>query len=131
MRQRSILYVAFAIVVFAGCSSGGQPGQRRVSNQNELTIEQIREVGAQDAYEAVQRLRPLWLRTRSPSSVNSPNSILVYADNVRLGGLDALRGYPLDAIKKINYLTASEATNRLPGAGSIVVDGAIVISTRQ
>ena len=131
MVVRLMLAVMFAALALAGCSSGRQPGARPVTNQNELTIEQIRESGAHDAYEAIQRLRPLWLRTRSPSSVNSPNTILVYVNNVRLGGIEALRGYPLDAITKLEYLTASEATNRLPGTGSTVVEGAIVIATRQ
>ena len=130
MRCRSLVFVMLSVAALAACSSAAQGG-RQVTNQNELTIEQIRDSGARDALEAVERLRPLWLRTRSQSSVNAPNTILVYVNTVRLGGLDALRGYPLDAVTKISFLTASEATNRLPGAGSSVVDGAIVISTRQ
>ena len=129
-------YVVRAVIVAAtlfgvACSSRSQPGASRVSAQNELTIEQIRESGARDAFEAVQRLRPLWLRSRGQTSVNSANTILVYQNATRLGGIDALRGYPVEGITKIKYLTASEAANILLGTGTTVVEGAIVISTRQ
>ena len=128
--------VVTALAVSAGLFSASCASSRTgtkdpaVSMQNELSIEQIRASGSVDALEAVQRLRPLWLRTRAPSSVSGPNEILVYQNSTRLGGLEALRGYPLDGITKIRYLTASEAANRLPGTGSTVVEGAIVISTR-
>jgi len=121
--------MASLALLSTACSSK-TPGTGTVSNQNELTIEHIRESGARDAFDAVQRLRPLWLRTRSPSSINAPNTILVYQNETRLGGIEALRGYPIEGIAKITYLTASEAANKLLGTGTMVVDGAIVISTR-
>ena len=128
-------YVVPALIVtatlFSGACSGRTQAGSRVSNQNELTVDQIRESGARDALEAVQRLRPLWLRTRGQSSINAPNTILVYQNETRLGSIDALRGYPIDGIAKLTYLTASEAANKLLGTGSTVVEGAIVISTRQ
>ena len=125
----ALLFSAALMASCSGTRSGG--GAAWIGNQNELTIVQIRESGAQDALEAVQRLRPLWLRTRSPSSVNAPNTVLVYLNDTRLGGIDALRGYPLEGITKLNYLTASEAANKLLGTGTTVVDGAIIISTRK
>jgi hypothetical protein len=114
------------------CSSGRSATQGpSLGNQNELTLEQIRASDARDALEAVERLRPLWLRTRSPSSVNAPNTILVYLNDTRLGGIAALRGYPLEGITGMTYLSASEAANKLSRVGTAVVDGAIVLSTRR
>jgi hypothetical protein len=127
----AISLVLGALLSGAACSSSRSAGSAAVSPQNELTLEQIRNSGGNDALEVVQRLRPLWLRTRSQSSINGPNTILVYMNETRLGGVEALRGYPLEAITKITYLTASEAANKLMGTGTTVVDGAIVLSTRK
>jgi hypothetical protein len=124
------LFMFVMLVAAVGCSARGG-GQATTTSQNELTSDQIRASGGVDAWEVIQRTRPLWLRTRSASSVNAPNTVLVYQNDTRLGGIDALRGYPLDAIVKITYLSASEAANKLPGTGSTVVDGAIVIHTRR
>jgi hypothetical protein len=120
-----------AALLSVACSSRTQGGGSRVSSQNELTIHQIRESGARDALEAVQRLRPLWLKTRNPTTINAPNTILVYENDTRLGGIDALRGYPIDAIAGLKYMTGAEATNVLLGTRAAGVEGAIVISTRK
>jgi hypothetical protein len=57
-----------------------------------------------------------------------PTTVLVYVNETRLGGLDALRGYPLLSVASLRYLDASQA-GLLPGAGSAHVEGAIVIRT--
>jgi hypothetical protein len=122
--------VALAGLLFVSCSTARpQDGDLKIGTANELNSEQIRASDARDALELVQRLRPLWLKPGSPRSVNAPNTILVYLNDTRLGGIEMLRGVPLETITKINYLSASEAANKLVGTGSTVLDGAIVIST--
>jgi len=92
-------------------------------------IEQQRLAGVQDLHELVTRVRPRWLQMRSERSLNLETTILVYKDAGRLGGVDALRGYPLENVTSIRYLDSAQA-GALPGNRGTHVQGAIVISTK-
>ena len=46
---------------------------------------------ARNALVAVQTLRSNWLQTRGRDSYASPSAVVVYLDNQKLGGTDALR----------------------------------------
>jgi len=56
--------------------------------------------------------------------------LLVYLDNTRMGGTDALRDIPATSITALQYMDAATATARLPGIGSTVISGAIVATSR-
>ncbi len=84
---------------------------------------------ARNVYEAIEQLRPLWLQGRGSRSVRLGTGILVYQNRSRLGGLEALRDIPLNAVASVRYLD-SAAAGQLPGAGSQHVEGAIVVYTQ-
>jgi hypothetical protein len=117
-------------VVTLACASGaGGTGTRTNSNTiDSAQIEDMRRAGVRDLYELVDRLRPRWLQIRSDRSLQLETIILVYHHDTRLGGVETLRGYPLTGITSIRYLDAAQA-GLLPGAGSVHVEGAIVINT--
>jgi hypothetical protein len=126
MTRRSLfLLVMVLTAVAAGCAStsegaGGDP--------NVLTQDQIAGSYARNAYELIEHLRPRWLIRRAERSQRLPTGILVYQNRSLIGGLDVLRDIPTQGIYSVRYFDATQA-GRLPGAGSTVVDGAIVIST--
>jgi hypothetical protein len=91
-------------------------------------VEEIQRSGARNAYEAVERLRPLWLRSRRERTRGAPTSILVYLNGTRLGGTDTLRRLEVIPITSIRYLDAAGAMS-LPGLGSVRIEGAIMVST--
>ena len=114
----------------AACAGQSRPGAAR-SNPNlisEAEIQQVQEAGVRDLFELVSRQRPAWLQTRTERSLQLETTVLVYHNETRLGGLDALRGYPLLNVVSLRYLDAAQA-GLLPGAGSAHVEGAIVIRT--
>ncbi|HEX2094028.1 MAG TPA: hypothetical protein VHG28_16620 [Longimicrobiaceae bacterium] len=119
----------------AGCAttreSGppGTPAARR--DLNVITVEEVRSVGARNALEAVERLRPLWLRTRPGRTASLAGLILVYMDGVRLGGAEALRTLPAEGIASMRFLDAAAAKAQLSNTGSAAFDGAIVISSSR
>jgi hypothetical protein len=116
--------------VAAACA-GARGGGTRVTNPNLLSltdIDQAREDGIRDLYELIDRTRPRWLQGRNPRSLQLPTVIAVYHHETLLGGIDVLRGYPLISVTSLRYLDAAQAM-LLPGAGSMHVEGAIVIST--
>lgn len=121
-RRLAALLVAVGVGA-AGCASAGGPGQRQ-DDQRTLTVEEMQASGYQDAFSAVQALRPQWLFMRGTTSINSPETIKVYLDNSRMGGVDQLRQVPVRSIASIRYMDALEATNRWGldhGLGAILV----------
>ncbi len=129
--SRAPLLLGLAMVcVGAACAGQSRPGSER-RNPNLIGIAEIQEMqqaGVRDLYELVSRLRPTWLQTRSERSLQLETTVLVYHNETRLGGIDALRGYPLVNIASVRYLDAAQA-GLLPGASSAHVEGAIVIRT--
>jgi hypothetical protein len=111
----------------AACTSmrGGTVagGQQRV-----LTLDQIERYGASNAYEAVRTLRPMWLQKRGMQSINFEGEIVVYYDNVRLGGVESLRSISTSVIRRMEFMSASTATQRW-GAGH--THGAILVFARS
>lgn len=124
-----------SVVVIGACAAttAGDDGQPRNRDRNLIVAAEIEQLGVRNAYEAVERLRPQWLtvsRGGATSFYSGVNGVLVYHDQTRLGGLEALRNYPTGAITRIKFLDASTAAATLPGIGSGHVAGAIVIETR-
>jgi hypothetical protein len=138
--------LALALAAAAGCASGGSaPGAvsagaaadsgttvRTTGTRRDLsviTVEEIQRSGAMNAYEAVERLRPFWLRSRNATSSRGvPASILVYLNGSRLGGIDMLRRLEVIPVTSIRYMDAAAAKS-LPGLASFRVEGAIMVST--
>jgi hypothetical protein len=119
----STLLLCFAVL--GGCApmpgaAGGDP--------NMLTRDQIAGSNTRNAYELIEHMRPRWMMQRFDRSQRLPTGILVYQNRQLLGGLDTLREIDTQGIYSIRYLDATQA-GRLPGAESMVVDGAIVIAT--
>jgi len=93
---------------------------------NLITQEEIEYANVTNAYEAIQRLRPMMLRKRV--AAEGLNSIQVYIDNAPLGGTDLLTTVQATKIKEIRYFNAVDATQRF-GTGN--AEGAILITTRK
>jgi hypothetical protein len=82
-------------------------------------------------YEALQRLRPEFLRGRGVSSFAHGTieraTPVVYCDHIRLGGLEWLRNIPASDVAEVRYLSANEAQFRY---GSGHQGGVIDIRTK-
>lgn len=112
--------------VLSACVTGGGP--RTIGNPNELTYEELLRSETRNAYEAVEKLRPRWLRPGPDRSLRLETVILVYMDGVRLGGTDALLTVPLEGIQRMHVLGAVEA-GYLPGLGSQHVERVIMLTS--
>lgn len=147
MRRLLQMLAAFAFIsVTLGCSSssGGAPHTSAAPKVNPdlITASEFESQSFRDAYDIVQRLRPTWFTRKSGSStarrmgVSVSNSaigagLVVYLDNSQLGGVDALRQLSTSAIESLQFMDAATATATLPGLGSSVISGAIVVRTRR
>jgi hypothetical protein len=122
--------ILLAVALLGGCASSGEQRERAPrGEQNVLTEDQIHAGSYQTAFEAVQSLRPSWLRERA-RSVNNPQGaeVAVYMDGVRLGGPRALHQVRIHNIATMEFMSPSDATTRF-GTGH--AGGAILIVTRR
>jgi len=92
-----------------------------------LTQQQLAEHHFNNAYEAVEALRPHWLQTRGANSFRTPGQVQVYQDDNLLGGVDELRSIMIPSVVYIRYYDAVQATARW-GVGH--TQGVIYVSTR-
>jgi hypothetical protein len=137
-----------AIVVVYGalsCSSATTAAKPSGTSKVDPDVISIAEIDSQpwrDAYDIVQVLRPTWFTRKSGGAntrrigVSTSNSaagagLLVYIDNSRMGGVDALRQIRPNSIESLTFMDAATATAKLPGVGMSVISGAIVARSRR
>ena len=79
-----------------------------------LSRSEIASAKVNDVFDAITRLRPQFFNRRGETSflLRSRTFVNVYLDNMRLGGVESLRGIPVDGIYAIRYYNAAEATYR-------------------
>lgn len=146
MRGFVKLVSALAVItVTLGCSSSGAapktaPAPKTTAgpkvDPDLIVASEFDGKGFRDAFDIVQRLRPNWFTRKSGSSAarrmgTSGSGLVVYLDNARMGGLDALRQLQAGSIESLQFLDAAAATARLPALGSSVISGAIVVQSRR
>lgn len=121
---RSLVPMAI-IAVLCGCASGS-PG---VSPERDLiSREEVEAAQVTNAYQLIERLRPLWLRSRGERSVRLETLILVYQNQNLLGGIEQLHSIPIETVHSVRVLTAAEA-GRLARLGSRHVERVIMVTT--
>lgn len=112
-------------LVAGGCAttSGSSGGSRNV-----ISAEELAEVEATDAFDAIQKLRPAFLRrgrvNYDDDTVAHP---IVYMDGMRLGGIDELRYIRPEELVRVEYLSGGDATVRY-GTGH--KGGALLLTSR-
>ena len=118
-----LLMPAVAVAALA-CASTTQSGQTARRSSNLITTEELRNVTEQNAYDAIRRLRPQWLRSRSGGRSAQPVLII---QNVRAGDLEQLRTIAVQDVLQMRYISASDATTRW---GTGFTGGAIEVTMR-
>ena len=97
-------------------------------DRNVLRTEDLLSTRASNVYDALQRLRPQWLRARGPARIGRVAVVQVYLDHQPMGGVDFLRTLEPDAVAEIRFLTAAEATTEY---GSQNEGGVIAVTRRR
>ena len=146
--RHSGMLVAILLLATACASSNTQRTGSATAEHHPITLEEIENVGAGNAYDLVQVRRPAWLRTRGTQSFNEgargagggsgadagvasrpgQTPIVVYLGSARLGGVEALRQIDIRTIGSVEYLGRAAADYRF-GPGHL--HGAIILQARQ
>lgn len=120
-QARSFVLSGFVLVASACASAAGSGAITAAGSGEVITAQELSTVSAGNAYQAIQRLRPQFLRDRNSTSLGTPNgsavsdrgeAIAVYVDNSRMGSVDALQQIDIKEIQEIRRLSASEAMQR-------------------
>ena len=122
----------------AGLLPTGGRGER-----DRISMQEISESGASNAYQLVQSLRPNWLVTRGTQRMTEQGvltgtaeapvarpglpQIMAYLGQAQLGGAEQLQKIPAVEVESIEWLSAADATLRF-GAGH--THGAILVQTK-
>jgi hypothetical protein len=120
--------VALAITI-AACASTTTTTARR--ERNLITREEIASLNVSTAYQIIQHLRPEYLRTRGPTSIQIPEASVaaVYLNGVRLlDGIRDLHRIQASDVESIHFMGAADATTRW---GTNHTGGAIEITGRS
>jgi len=115
MRHARTLITFFcAALLTASCASspnaaGGTAGSRYVVTEAELA-----NVGDQSVYDALQQLRPSFLRSRDPQTSSNPvpTPVAVFINGGRTEGLDALRSIRASTVKEMRFYEPQDANTK-------------------
>jgi hypothetical protein len=126
---------ALALAMTLACAGSSSPDSEhrppRPQRRDAFVISEL-EIGsstARNALEAVQKLRPQWLRSRGSGSFGrAPDVVMIYLNDVRLGGPAALAQLMTDGVKEIRFYNAADATSRW---GTDHTAGAIVVTMKS
>lgn len=151
IRRRFLLSLAALALVAGGCATTGasRTSSTLSANPNLITTAEIDAANLRDAYQVVEHLRPTWISRGTAPTVNMGGAVMnnpvtgatgsggprggviVYYEDSKQGWLEALRDIPASQVGSIQWLDAATATAILPGLGSDIITGAIVVHHRS
>ena len=123
-RTRVIIGLTLAALTgSAGCASSGRAP---ASNHNVVTSQELDRAGDVTLYEALNQLRPAFLRSRGslPGATTPAAPIQVYIGGMRMGEIDHLRQIVANSVLEVRFLEPQQAISRFGGnntGGALVV----------
>ena len=128
--RRTLLTVCTLLIAahVSACASSSTGSSRPRSERNLITAADVQRANATNALEAVERLRPQFLRQHGTPTIQQPQGapVVVYLNEQQLGGVGTLRNILAGEIREIRYIDARDATTRW-GTGH--AGGVILVST--
>lgn len=117
---------AAAVLLIAVSACAGNSGRRadRAYDSSVLSEEKLTDAHFLTLYDAIEALRPSWLKARGPDSIYNPTSVLVYVDGNKFGEVGSLRSIDPASIRYVQFLDGLAASARWGlghGAGVILV----------
>jgi hypothetical protein len=122
--------VVFCLLLLPSCGNRTKSLTGTPRSSNVLVADELEEVFRLNALQAVELLRPNWLRNRGAVTMESSASqgVRVYVDGSPRGFSQDLEGILVPDILEMRFLDSREATTRY---GTGYPDGVIVVRTRQ
>lgn len=115
---------AATIAAQADSTAPAAPAKKAKHDDNVLTADEIAASKRPTVYDAVDRLRPNWLR----KDMLTGEEVVVYMDEQSLGGSDKLRDMPSVDVAELQYVPHPDAVRRW---GSDIKGSVIVVVRRR
>ena len=129
---RRLISAGVTALSLAACHSAPSGTHPLLAQRGVIGADEIAHSPYGTLYEAVQRLRPEYLRTRGVATFAGGTmemaSPVVYCDRMRLGGIEWLRNIQAADVVEVRFLSANEAQFRY---GSGHLGGVIDVRTKQ
>ena len=129
MSRKQFLAVAFLAAIACAPPPGRTDPVKGHREYNVLTAEEIGQMNVANAYEAISKSRPQYLRSRGKSTTkeNAIDRAVVFMDGVPYGDINALRGIAIGQITVVQFFPGTDAVTRF---GSQFGSGVIDVRTR-
>ena len=119
-------FFVLTLAAALACASSGTAGTRVQRDPNLITEQEIATSAESNVYDVVSRLRPMFLKTRGRSTINSGGSeyASVFLDGQYFGELGSMRNIVATQIHEIRYLSGPDAVSRYGmryGSGAVDV----------
>jgi hypothetical protein len=115
-------------IVLPACSSAATAGGETVRRDpNVVTAEELADLTELSVFDALQRLRPSWVRSRGATSVMGGDGLpVVMVNNVTHDSIDILRQLRSAEVSVMRFVSGVDATTRF---GTGYVNGLIEVTT--
>jgi hypothetical protein len=124
-----LLALTITLAACASSAGGAAPATARRGSSNLITAAELDQPALRSLslYDAIQRLRPSWLRQRGATSVMNNNSLFpeVMVNDAR-SSIDALAGLRPSDVTSVEFMSAADATTQY---GTGYVNGLIKVHT--
>ena len=109
--MRLLITLASAVLLSAGCASSGASATSPTTARYVVTQADLTNVGDRSVFEALQQVRPTFLRSRDvqTSSHQEVTPVAVFVDGGRTEGLDVLRTIRASTVKELRFYEPAEA----------------------
>lgn len=116
MQPRSAFLIVLAGIALTACAGARGPRPEPPPGGDRYTLTETELHGAQDRnlYDAIQRLRPTFLRSRQvrSSSTPTPEPVHVYIDGTRAEGLETLKLFTPRQVREVRFYEPHQANVR-------------------
>lgn len=122
--KRFQLYALAAVLACSSSGSGTSTAPR--PDRNVITATELMSVPSSSLYDVIEKLRPQFLRSRGPTSINLPSEEYpaVYVDERPYGDIGSLRTLVTGQIGEVHYydpMSAQQKFGLTSGSGVISV----------
>ena len=119
-----LMSIATVALIGAGCASGGSSASTAAAasasrgptsaSRYLVTQDELSSVGDRSAYEALQQLRPTFLKSRDTQTSRNPMPapVDVFVDGGRTEGIDALKNIRASTVKEMRFYEPQDANTK-------------------
>ena len=122
------LLVFLASACATGGTGSGSDEPRR--DRNRITAEELQSLGQFSAWDAIRRLRPIWMRPGGIRNSANPSGHYphVFLDGSPYGDMEILRTIRVENVEEMRYVSPTDSTIRYGGEFQ---GGVILLPTRS